>query len=346
MTTICPTPTPVGPSSAGTPPLRFARTVDRDLVHRDALGEVFLTDTRVIGGDRYLAAAQLPRSHAHYGDHLLRPSMYDPMLLLEVSRQATLAAAHLYFGVPPEFKFIITDHRIRLSRPGLLFVRSVPGELTADVVLTDRRERQGQVTGLDHQLTLSVGGIEVGQAALGMRYKSPESYLRLRAANRDGAVPASSATCSPPGSGVQVAPSAVGRLDQANVVLHELRDTPSGATAVLRLPTDNPSMFDHPQDHLPGMVLTEAARQLAIATVTEHFHLAPAKTFLTDVSAVFTQFGELDVPTELEATVGTWRPDTPGVGVDVVVTQNGRSITELRTTVGTVSRPRDVGGAR
>lgn len=344
-TAIYTTPTPVGTSSTGMPPLRFARTVDRDLVHRDALGEVFLTDTRVIGEDRYLAAAQLPRSHAHYGDHLQRPLMYDPMLLLEVSRQSTLAAAHLYFGVPPDFKFIITDHRIRLSHPGLLFVRSAPGELTADVVLAGRRERQGQVTGLDHRLTLSVGGLEVGQASLGMRYKSPESYLRLRAVNRDGAVLPSSATY-PPRSGERVAPSAVGRLDQANVVLHELRATPSGATASLRLPTDNPSLFDHPQDHLPGMVLTEAARQLAIATVTEHFHLAPAKTFLTDVSAVFTQFGELDVPTELEAIVGPRRTATPGVGVDIVVTQNGRSITELRTTVDTVSRPRDLGGTR
>lgn len=68
--------------------LSYSRTVDRTLVHRDSLGEVFLTDLQPLGTASYVAAAQLPRSHAYYGDHLLSPNVYDPVLLLEACRRA------------------------------------------------------------------------------------------------------------------------------------------------------------------------------------------------------------------------------------------------------------------
>lgn len=81
--------------------LTYTRTVDRALVHRDSLGEVFLTDLRPLGDTCYAAAAQLPRSHAYYGDHLLRPSAYDPVLLLEACRQSCLVAPMSSTGSRP-----------------------------------------------------------------------------------------------------------------------------------------------------------------------------------------------------------------------------------------------------
>src|SRR5882757_8642814 len=102
------------------PSLSFASTVDRSLVHRDSLGEVFVTDLRGGGETGYQAAAQLPRSHAYYGDHLLRPRAHDPILLLEAARQAALAGAHAFFGIPARDKFILTFLRIHLVRPLLL----------------------------------------------------------------------------------------------------------------------------------------------------------------------------------------------------------------------------------
>nr|MDT0665959.1 hypothetical protein [Micromonospora sp. DSM 115978] len=46
--------------------LTYQRTVDRSLVHRRALTEVFLTDTRALAADRYVTGAQLPALHAYY----------------------------------------------------------------------------------------------------------------------------------------------------------------------------------------------------------------------------------------------------------------------------------------
>ena len=44
----------------------FSSTVPRELVHRRAISEVFMTDIRRIGEGRYLAAAQWPRLHPFF----------------------------------------------------------------------------------------------------------------------------------------------------------------------------------------------------------------------------------------------------------------------------------------
>ncbi len=70
----------------------------------------------------------------------------------------------------------------------------------------------------------------------------------------------------------------------------------------MRVPTTHPSMFDHPQDHLPGMVITEAARQLALYTALHTHALSPTRTLPTDLDVTFTRFGELEQDTQLTAT--------------------------------------------
>src|SRR5262245_47536291 len=73
--------------------LTYERTVERSLVHRAAVSEVFVTDLRSIDTDRYLAGAQLPLSHGYYSDHRPRPASFDTLLLLESCRQASIYGA-------------------------------------------------------------------------------------------------------------------------------------------------------------------------------------------------------------------------------------------------------------
>lgn len=287
--------------------LSYSRTVDRDLVHRDSLGEVFLTDLRASGRTNesghhpgYTAAAQLPRSHAYYGDHLLRPSAYDPVLLLEACRQAGLAGAHEFYGVPVGHKFILTHLRISLSRLERTVVGSAPCRLSMRMSVSGHRHRDDRTTGLDYEIGLYAQDQEIGTAAVGLRFKSPEDYLRLRLANRDGRQLPSSANLTERAQSRGVDPYLVGRSNPGNVVLADTRVTGGVGGATLRIPTEHPSMFDHPQDHLPGMVIAEAARQLALLTALETRGMSPARTPLGELSVIFSRFGELEELTELK----------------------------------------------
>ncbi|MFF6790340.1 hypothetical protein ACVW0K_003744 [Streptomyces filamentosus] len=290
-----------GARTPDAPELDYTRTVDRLLVHRDALGEVFLTDLRQTGENTYLAGAQLPRSHAYYGDHLNRPLSYDPLLILEACRQAGLAGAHRFYGVAPDNKFILTHLRLHISHPQQVTVGSAPLPLAIETLIVSRKERDGRVTGLDYEFTLVSGGIRVGTAALGLRFKTPGGYLTLRLNNRGGLALPSSATSPQAVPGTLVPAHLVGRANPDNVVLVEPAVTSSSASALLRVPTGHPSLFDHPQDHLPGMVIAEGARQLALFAALELHGMSASKTLVTGVDVLFTRFGELEDETVLTA---------------------------------------------
>ncbi|MFJ9544513.1 AfsA-related hotdog domain-containing protein, partial [Streptomyces sp. NPDC101225] len=68
-----------------------------------------------------------------------------------------------------------------------------------------------------------------------------------------------------------------------------------------RADTRHPVLFDHPVDHVPGMVLLEAARQAAAATT--HSPTPP-----THLHATFTHYVELDTPCHIHATPHTPHP--------------------------------------
>src|SRR3954451_14125900 len=92
--------------------LRYDATVPRQLVHRSAVSEVFVTDSAEVGPGRVDVAAQLPRGHV-VGEHR---SQYDPLLVIEAVRQAGVFVAHRHLsvevGTPFVFKaitFAVTD---------------------------------------------------------------------------------------------------------------------------------------------------------------------------------------------------------------------------------------------
>lgn len=174
-------------------------------------------------------------------------------------------------------------------------------------------------------MDLRVGDLSIGRAGIGLRFKSPESYTALRLRNRDQRPLPSSADHPQPGSatGAPVEPYRVGRANADNVVLTGIEVAADTLTAGIRTPGSHPSMFDHPQDHLPGMVIAEAARQIALYGALDVRGMSPSRTYPTDLAVTFSRFGELDSPTTLTAVVGERRDaGRPGEGASYY-TQGG-----------------------
>jgi hypothetical protein len=108
--------------------------------------------------------------------------------------------------------------------------------------------------------------------------------------------------CMPPAPAPRARPASVGRRDPANVMISPVTRTgEDGHEALVATDGGHPVFFDHPQDHLPGMLLLEAARQLAVARaglVSER----PASAFrLVSCAASFAGFAELQPEVRLVA---------------------------------------------
>lgn len=319
MTSTLPVARP--PATPAPSPL-FHRTVDRGLVHRDALSEVFLTDCRRTGRDSYLAAAQTPSSHAYFGDALGGHDLVDALLVVECARQAETAGGHLVFGVEHGQRFVLLDWSLRLDAPGMAVHPGRPGELVIAVEGREVKRTGERVHGLVFAMALSSGGTPVGEVRIRVGYLGDEAYELVRLRHRAGPPPTSVAM-PPATAGTPVAPHLVGRADPANVVLLDARRADGGLTARIRPAVEHPSLYDHAQDHVPGMVLLEAGRQAGLLALHDLAGVAPTAHVLTGFRTSFSRYAELDAPVLVRV-----RPRAGRVGgdheLDVAFLQDGQ----------------------
>lgn len=280
--------------------LEFLRTVDRRMLHRSALSEVFLTSASAVDEHRFVAGAQLPPAHAYYTDHLTHDRTPDPLLLLECCRQAETYGAHAFHQVPRDAKFVLRSwsweqHDSAVAPP------AGPAELTMDVTTANPQLRDGELRGLEYRMELSLGGAPLGVVRMAASYLPARLYQPLRTGGRGSLPPLSDSPRFRPERRA-AAPRKVGRTRLENVVLAALRVGASEAEARLRVLTDHPSMFDHALDHVPGMVAMEAARQLALAAAGDPRD-TDGRLRVLALYGEFQRYIELDAGTDLRALV-------------------------------------------
>jgi hypothetical protein len=98
---------------------------------------------------------------------------------------------------------------------------------------------------------------------------------------------------------------------------------PEGHSALVAPRFGNRALFDHVYDHLPGAVLSEAARQLAVYAV------GAADLEVVGIDARYPRFAELDLPVVASTPVtGPQLTEIP-----VRFTQDGAEVTSITVTV-------------
>jgi hypothetical protein len=215
-----------------TPTLRFDQLVAGQTVHRSNLSDVLITDAQPMGQDRFLAGAHWPRNHVLLG----RTKAVDPALVAETIRQVTIYSAHAFYGVALDAQFLMLHLTAEgCSRPA----RRVGPRVVLEVTFTETRHTGGSLVEFEVRVTCSdeVGVVATGSAS--GRIVGRRVYERSR--------------------GVAVTSPAV--FHPAAAALEVTSTDP--VTGLLRLVVDpdEPAFFDHPLDHVPGMLMLEAARQ-------------------------------------------------------------------------------------
>ncbi|WP_367322379.1 ScbA/BarX family gamma-butyrolactone biosynthesis protein [Streptomyces sp. HUAS ZL42] len=292
--------------------------VPRQYVHRAAVSEVLLTGWRAASQpDAFVVRAQWPRGHALFAQS---GGYQDPMLLVESVRQIGSLLAHAEFEVPFGHQFLMRS--IGFTATTDLFVATpAPTEVELHTVCHDIVRRGKSLAGMRYEVTATVDGVALATAEAAFNCTGPSVYKRLR-----GERP----TCADRLPGRPIDPARVGRAGAEHVVLSEdLRG--SGDRWELRVDCNHPIFFDHPVDHVPGMVLLEAARQAA------HAATGMADGLVLDLESSFDRYAELDEPCYIEASpVGV--DDAGDVLVRVRGIQRDETVFSARLTLRTRSR--------
>lgn len=292
--------------------LSFEAAVTRRLAHRSSVSEVLPTDTAEVGGSRYLVAAQGPRSHLLFNDGADR--FIDLLVLVETVRQGGTVVAHRFLDVPLELAFVLRSATLEITDVEALRMSSTPAEIVADLSLTDIVTTAGVVSRMSADAVVHVNGRPAARGGGAMIAVPLDTYRRIRPPSLkrsprhldDGVVP--------------LAPGLVGRSNPRNVVLGVQAEPPGDGANDFSLIVDpsHPHFFDHPQDHVPGTLLLEAARQAGVVAAARATATAPGDLVVTGCTISFQRYVELGRPTRCRATAG--RPVLPrGGGLRVPV---------------------------
>ncbi|MFD3514427.1 ScbA/BarX family gamma-butyrolactone biosynthesis protein [Streptomyces sp. NPDC058657] len=275
-------------------------------VHKLRGEEVLLRTWAEVSPGHYVLTARWPRGHDFY-----RPSQgtYDPMLLAESVRQAVPLLSHAVHGVPREFMQAWEHFRFTVE-PLASLVTTADEEVRLVVAGSDVVRRGTRFAGMTMDIAVHLGERLIGTAHTRFNNQPAAIYRRLRGSYADAG--AALSRCLPPGPPVEA--HRVDRHSAADVVLSP---APGGGNGrwELRVDPSHPVLFDHKVDHVPGMLLLEAARQAAHA-------VGDGALAVTGMKTHFARYVEFDAP----ALVLAGEPVCDGTGgrrVEVTVEQHG-----------------------
>ncbi|MFD3945995.1 ScbA/BarX family gamma-butyrolactone biosynthesis protein [Streptomyces sp. NPDC058579] len=209
---------------------------------------------------------------------------YDPRVLAQTIRQSGLVTAHAEYGVPLDHQTVLRFLDITVANPFPL-AGGEPVHLNVDVEVSPAGEAGRARRHLRMRFHLRHKGAMVARADSEFGWIPPQVYRRLRGDR----MPGDWGLWDLPEA---VDPARVGRVRTTEVLL-----SPTGEAHRWHLRNDvtDTILFDHPVDHVPGLVLLEAADQAAFAA------LGPRALRTDDIATRFFRYVDFVRPCLLEA---------------------------------------------
>lgn len=272
---------------------RALRDVRKEHVHLRDADAVLLAGWSRLDDDRFAVTARWPEAAA--GSH------YEPLLLTQTIRQTCLLVAHAECGVPLSHQTLM-DRMDFTVADDYRIPRHLPAELllVVDVESTGRRAAR-------MRLSVVHEGRKAAEAVVEFSWIAPPVYARLRGGRPR--IPWGHAPVPAP-----LPAHTVGRDTERDVVLAPTR---LPGRWELRYDVSNAALYDHPVDHVPGLVLLEAAYQAARAATDPR---APAPHTVT---STFDRYVEFDARCWIAASAIRTGDDARPPLVEVLGVQQG-----------------------
>ncbi|MFJ9419876.1 ScbA/BarX family gamma-butyrolactone biosynthesis protein [Streptomyces sp. NPDC101227] len=269
------------PDGSGVPRQRHDVGVPGKFVHRTAIEDVLITSCDRLDDSHFSLTARWPHDHRYFTPHHGHHSI---VLAGETIRQAALLLSHTELGVPVGHHFVLTDLAYT-THPDHLTVDGRPRELLIEASLADTRMRAGKLVGCRVDMAFRAAGRTVATGHTQYSVTTPAVYRRIRgerlAARRtNGPLP-------PP-----VPHQLTGSLEDGDVLLSP---TDRSDRWILRIAPGHAALVNPANDHVPGMVLLDAAQQAARALT------APSSFVPYAFSTEFHRYAEHGAPCVIAA---------------------------------------------
>ena len=312
-------PTLIEEASIGTSRFSLEQTVPRSLVHKRSIENVLLTDIQRRESDQFVGVGRVPTAHRFFNQAGRKPRK-DILFYTELGRQASLAVSHMFMGVGREDVFIFEGSQASMAET----VATSDRPWASDSVVTEIRVQETEtrknnaVSRVVAEQIMSVNGEPVFHGIGAWTIQPAALFQRLRRLSKTHTSPADSTS---PATGDLSGEWS--NADRENAVIFIPKSNPERSEFSTRLIVDesDPYFFDHPCDHVPGMLILEGCSQLAKAAVGVIHDVDPRKLAVVAYEMNFQQFVECDRPIGLTARVERNSNQPAPIRVQISITQ-------------------------
>jgi hypothetical protein len=298
---IAATPAPWDPLSH----VAHRHTISRELAHKRRLENVYVTSlSPAARQDEFLFGAFVPQSNVYING--MRTHANDVTLsIVEIGRQIGIALSHEYLNVGSHSAFVL-DRMVFETMPALH-----TQDWRAQETVWGHATISQQVHNAAGELTSAQadGAIHAQERCICTQSSQwsilpRDRYQRLREIARTRFLrhPGAKTDVAPLGPGFMVS---LDTTTQQPVLEPGLFVASSGNRFVATLHVDRQNLFffDHDNDHVPGMLVLEGMRAMAVDIVGKFRGAAQAAQLLRRIEVSFKNFAELDAPVQLVATL-------------------------------------------
>lgn len=316
----------IAPTWDVAPQVNHQNTIPRNLAHKRRLENVYVTSLCPSGpNSEFVFGAFVPQSNAYINDMRAYPG--DVALsIIEIGRQIGIALSHEYLGVKPQQTFVL-DTMVFEALPALhahdwLANDKLWGQATIDQQV---HNEQGELSSARAQGRIHAGDDCVCAQSSNWSILPRDRYQRLREIARARNVRRmSEATDTVPlGPGFLVSLDAQLRRPVLEPGLW-VSSNACRFVATLHVDQRNLFFFDHDNDHVPGMLVLEGMRSMALDIVGKFSSHTPGPAVLRRIEVAFKNFAELDAPVQLVASLDPHRSDSEPLSLHVEARQLGR----------------------
>lgn len=294
----------ISTSGSALPAIEFKRTIPRELTHKRRIENVYLTALDRLSDSEFVCGAFVPHSNAYL--NAMRAYPNDVMLsVLEVGRQMALALCHEYLSVDRGSVFIMNTMQFEIA-PAFHTLDWIRNDTLLGRMAIPHRthDADGNLRSAFGSIVFFADDVMVFKQSSDWAIWPLDYYRRFRRIIREKNArnPKPVGEYVPPFAGFKMNSSALTKASVLSDVLWAGFGNTSFA-ASLQVDTTDAFFFDHDNDHVPGMLVLEGMRELAVDIASRFPTFCSELPKITALTLSFKNFAELDYGVELLAQV-------------------------------------------
>lgn len=276
---------------------------DKLYTHKKNESDIFINNISKISDNHFQCDFRIITDHHFYCDFLACTNRINPIFLLECARQVETYLSHTKFGITLDSKFLLDSWSMKyyLTRTG--DAERLKADIYSKYSAVNRTNKN------KFKIIFKINMTVICIVIIDVRYISSDCYKLIRkipdVINTFGVI-------------APLSPASVCYTSHGNVILADLNDNGPYVKAIIHVNVNNKSINDHEQDHITGMNLTEAAKQICYSYLSLYMNEQSDRFIPVNLKGYFFSFVETHIPALVVIKKVEFQDDIYSFQVDVI----------------------------